>query len=413
MLKTNKISVRDRIRGLIHRWLKTISWGLAGFAFFLQLGFAHAQEPIIIGVSLGLTGQFAGITDMLKNGFLLWERDVNQSGGMLGRRVQLLIHDDRSDPKTARLLYERMIDKDRVDFLFAPYSTKLTEAILPLTENRRFPVLVAGASGDSLWEKGYRYAVGVYTPSNKFIAGFLELLIESDIDKLAVFSADDSFSKDLAASTKIWSRRFGLKIVAFHYFEKGLQDLVPLARQARQEGAAVVIVCGHLEEALNMRAALKRINWYPRAYYASVGAALDTFRDQLGQDANHVFSTSLFEAQARLPGAKRFFDDFSAAYQQPPGYHAGLAYAGGQVLAAAVRIADSLDREKIREALFAMDIMTIIGRYGVDPTGRQIRQQSYITQWQKGQKEIVWPESVKTAAAIFDPNPAQADPSKE
>jgi branched-chain amino acid transport system substrate-binding protein len=306
-----------------------------------------------------------------------------------------------------------MIEKDRVDFLFAPYSTKLTESILPLTERRRFPVLIAGAAGDSLWEKGYQYAIGVYTPSSKFIAGFFELLIRADIDNLAVVSADDAFSKDLAANVQVWSRRFGLKIVALDYFQKDIQDLVPLARHAQEAGAAVLIVCGHLNEALNMRLALKRIGWYPKAYYASVGAALQSFHDQLGEDAELVFSTSLFEEQANLPGAQRFFDEFLAAYQQPPGYHAALAYAGGQVLAEAVRVAGGLDHEKIRAALFAMDTMTIIGRYGIDPTGKQIRQQDFITQWQKGKKEIVWPEAVRTAAAVFDLDTAHWHRSKQ
>jgi branched-chain amino acid transport system substrate-binding protein len=45
--------------------------------------------------------------------------------------------------------------------------------------------------------------------------------------------------------------------------------------------------------------------------------------------------------------------------------------------------------------------MTIIGRFGVDQTGKQLRQHAFIIQWQNGHKELVWPESIKTAEPRF------------
>ena len=68
----------------------------------------------------------------------------------------------------------------------------------------------------------------------------------------------------------------------------------------------------------------------------------------------------------------------------------------GQVLEEAVREAQSIDREKVRAALFRLDTMTIIGRFGVDSTGKQVRQHTFIIQWQEGKKELVWPEEIQT-----------------
>jgi branched-chain amino acid transport system substrate-binding protein len=367
----------------------------------LSLTSAEGSEPIRIGVSLGLTGQFSVMSRLQQKGYKLWEMDVNRKGGILGREVKLIIYDDKSDPDTARQLYQHMIEKDNVDFLFAPYSTLLTEAVLPLAENGRYPILVAGAAGDSLWEKDYKYVIGVYTPSSKFISGFLELLVRANLDKLAIVNADDPFSRDLADNAKVWARRYGLEVVFSDHFKMGTRDLEDLARRAHDSGAAVLIVCGHFDEAVNMREALKHVRWYPKAYYASVGPPLQSFYDRLGGDAELVFSTSLFEPKANFPGAQRFFEEFTATYKEAPGYHAALAYAGGQVIEAAIKTAGSVDREKVRAALFKLDAMTIIGRYGVDSTGRQIRQQSFIVQWQRGKKEIVWPEALKSASPIF------------
>jgi branched-chain amino acid transport system substrate-binding protein len=71
------------------------------------------------------------------------------------------------------------------------------------------------------------------------------------------------------------------------------------------------------------------------------------------------------------------------------------------VLAEAISEAGSVDRDQVRSLLFNLDTMTIIGRFGVDQTGKQVRQQALIIQWQNGQKEIVWPEAIQTAKPRF------------
>ena len=373
--------------------------------FFLSLVLAlslfplpcDAATPIKVGCSLGLTGRFAVMSDALHKGFRLWQEDVNQRGGILGRSVQLLIEDDHSDPERARSIYRRFLEEDGVDFLFAPYSSLITEAVLPIAEKHRVPILIAGAAADRLWEKGMRHAVGIYTPASKFTVGFLELLVWEGLDRIAVVYADDVFSVDLAAHTRKWAERFGLEIVVWETFAKGTTDLTPYASRAMETDAQVLMVCGHMDEAVNMCQALKRISWRPAAYYASVGPALHAFYDRCPEEGEGTFGTSLWEPRANFPGAQAFERTFIEKFGRSPGYHAGLAFAGGQVLEEAIREAGGCDGERVRSALFQLDTMTIIGRFGVDATGKQVRQQTFIIQWQHGRKELVWPKRLRTS----------------
>lgn len=360
-----------------------------------------AREPIKIGVSLGLTGRFSVMSDALHKGFKLWEQHINAGGGILERPVRIISQDDHGSPETARSIYVKLIETDKVDFLFAPYSSLITEAVLPIAEEHEIPILVAGAAADRLWEQGFQNVIGVYTPASKFTIGFLELLVENDLDGIAVVYADDSFSVDLAEGTRDWAQRFGLRLVLFEEFKKGTVTLDPLAVKAIEKGANVLMVCGHMNEAVNMTRAINRIGWRPQAYYASVGPAFQVFRDRCGENAENVFATSLWEPLANYPGARNFERDFIATYGEVPGYHAGLAYAAGQVLAETIREAGSVNRKRVRSLLLHLDTMTIIGRFGVDRTGKQVRQQAFIIQWQNGQKELVWPETIKTAEPRF------------
>lgn len=332
----------------------------------------------------------------------MWVHNINGRGGMLGRPVRIIIEDDRSDPALAQTIYGDMITKRQVDFLFAPYSSLITEAVLPIAEANDIPILIAGASADRLWAKGYRNAIGIYTPASKFAIGFLELLVRQGLDNIALVYASDSFSIDLAQSAQIWARRFDLTIGHLEMFKKGTSDLTPLASRAREKEAQVLMVCGHMDEAVDMVRALDQIQWRPKAIYASVGPALQEFHDRCGQRAQSVFATSLWEPHANYPGAQEFHRQFIQTYAASPGYHAGLAYAAGQVLEKAVAEAGSIDRDRVREILFHLDTMTIIGRFGIDRTGKQVRQHTFIIQWQNGRKELVWPDPIRTAPPVFE-----------
>ncbi|MBN2126162.1 MAG: amino acid ABC transporter substrate-binding protein [Deltaproteobacteria bacterium] len=393
------------------RWLRPTPFALLRACFVIALSFGilvslfqapcRADESLRIGVSLGLTGRFSVMSDALCKGFKLWERHVNQAGGIQGRRVRVIFKDDGSDPERARILYEELISEEGVDFLFAPYSSLITEAVLPIAEKYSIPILIAGAAADRLWGMGLRNAIGIYTPASKFTVGFLELLVLHGHDGISMVYADDSFSEDLAVNSKKWAQRFGLNVLMFEGFKKGTQNLDSLALKARERDSHVLMVCGHMNEAVNMSRSLKRIQWRPKAFYASVGPALQAFYDRCGADAEQVFGTSLWEPRANYPGAHNFERDFIETFQETPGYHAGLAYAAGQVLEEAVKEAGGFDREKVRLALFRLDTMTIIGRFGVDATGKQVRQHTFIIQWQEGRKELVWPKEIRTAEPRF------------
>ncbi|MES2353488.1 MAG: amino acid ABC transporter substrate-binding protein [Pseudomonadota bacterium] len=363
--------------------------------------FAGAAEPLKIGISLGLTGKYAQMSDMSLKAYKLWEQNINARGGLLGRTVQLNIQDDKSDAATAREIYRHWIEDEKIDLVIGPYSSEITAAVLPVTEEHRYPLLAAGAAADVLWQRGYKYVFGIYVPTSKYMVSFLELLATEGLNKIAMVGADDLFSKEIALGAKEWVKRFGLTIVFSEEFKNGTKPLTTVIQRAQGSGADVLVVFGYLDESVNARLALKEIGWSPRAYYATVGPAVQRYHDILKDDAENAFSSSQWEPTSSFPGAKEFTEQFFNAYHMLPSYHAGSAYAAGQVMETAIRKSRSIDREKIRSALSSLDTMTIMGRYGVDRTGRQVRHFGSTVQWQKGRKEIVSPKELMTAKPVW------------
>lgn len=359
-----------------------------------------SAEPISIGGSMSLTGIYAEGGVMQMNAYKLWADKVNKSGGLLGRPVRLMVEDDKSSPEVAAAIYERLITQEKVDLVVGPYSSAMVAGVAPVTERHRYP-MVGSAAAESLYQKGYKYLFAVAVNANKYSVSFLELLAIEGVKTVAVVSADDVFSLSVADGAKEWAKRFGLKVVFFEEFAKGAKDLDAVVRAAKASGAEVLMVCGFYDESVAAREALKRVRWQPRAFFATVGPGLQKYRDALKADAEHSFTASQWEPTSAFPGSKEFTESYRRAYGSEPAYQAALGYAGVQILEFAVNKIKSTDRAKVRETLSSLDAITIMGRYGVDQTGRQIRQVAITVQLQNGRKEIVAPKELMTAKAIW------------
>lgn len=374
------------------------------FFSFIATTTASGESAITIGVSLSLTGKYARMGDMQLKAYRLWEHATNQDGGILGKSVRILVADDQSEKVKAEKIYKDYIQHHKVDFVFGPYSSALTEIVAPIVEKHKYPMLVSGAASDHIWENGYQYIFGMWTPASRYVIGFLELLVSYNIDDIAIITADDSFSFGIAKGTKLWADRLGLNVIYIEKFKKGTRNLEYYVNIARQKGVRVLITTGHFNEALDTKKAFKAIGWEPELFFATVGPIFHEYYDQLQCDAERVFSISIWEPHPQLnyPGAQAFTRDFIEKYHINPTYHAATAFAAGEILVQAIEKIGSIDREKVREILSAMSTYSIIGRYGVDRTGLQIKRFPLCIQWQNGRKEIVWPEALSTAKPLIN-----------
>lgn len=360
-----------------------------------------AAEPLQIGMSLDLSGHYRKICRSVEQALHLWQSDVNRTGGIRGRKVRLKIFDDGGSTATARNLYRQMAGDPGYDFLFPPYSSALTLAVLPITEQRHFPLLTYGAAADSLWQHDYRHVFGVLPPASRYSLGFLELALTNGLKRIAIVSTDDPFGMDIAKGAENWGRRLGLEVTERIIISEGVSDYTQLADTLRDSRSDAVLMCGHLVEAVELRRALARSGWQPRAYWASAGPTVEDYRKDLGPLSDGTFSATTWKNYPKLPypGAKEFDRDFTNRYGTPPSYQAAAAYASATLLQRAIEAAGSFDRDRVRDQLVVMDVVTLLGRYSVDASGMQLRALPLTVQWQDGVLQVVWPRKLSTAAA--------------
>lgn len=380
-----------------------VAAGLLGVLLCSVSGAADEAPTLLrIGVSIGLTGEYQNIARLQQRAYLLWQKNVNERGGILGRRVQVVIRDDRSDPEAARKIYEAFVGDERMDFVFGPYSSTNVAAIAPVIDKHGYPTLTS-ATADTLWRRGYKNLFGVNAPASRYAIGLLALLAEAGIERIAIVGAADGFSVDASNGMRVWAAQYALQVSKFATVSKDKGDMLRAASAAQRSGAQVLLVAGHFNEAVEMRKVLKDIGWTPRAYYATVGPAVDRYAQLLGDDAEATFSTSIWEPREdlRFPLSPQFLRQFYTTYAETPSYHAANSYAMGQILEQAIMKAGGFDRAKVRQALYLVDADSVIGRYAVDRTGMQVKRFPMIVQWQGSKREIVWPPELRTAAPVI------------
>lgn len=375
---------------------------LLGMGGGAALAAAPAKEgPIVIGASIALSGAYSRTGEELRRGYEVWQREMNERGGLLGRPVEFKIYDDQSDPTTGAKLYEKLITSDKVNLVMSPYSSPVTFAASTVTEKYEYPMVAPGASARNIWERGYKYIFQIYPQPETELQGIFEIAKKAGVKTMAVLTEDTIFSKELAGVAVKMAKEAGLSVVFYEEYGKGPTDLSPQLLKAKARKPDILFGATYLPESVLITRQSKELDVNPKFFAFSIGPALPDYVKSLGKDAEFVLGLTQWEPVLKLPGVKEFTERYRSAYNSLPGYHAAGGYAGCQILEAAVKKAGSVDRRKIRDALASLEVKTIWGPYKVNEKGQQIAKFAYIIQIQNGERQIVWPEEVATAKLIF------------
>ena len=148
-------------------FLVALAWAVAPVA--------EAQPPIRIGASLAQTGEFAALGQTQLRGYQLCVKHTNDKGGVLGRKLELVLHDDGSNPATAVRLYEKLITQDKVDLVLGPYSSPMTEPVADVNEKYKMPMVASTAPAISIYRKGRRFIFSMVPPAEVFPEGLIDL----------------------------------------------------------------------------------------------------------------------------------------------------------------------------------------------------------------------------------------------
>ena len=383
-----------------------------------------AHHEIVIGHPAALSGRYAKAAEQAVGGVQAavdWVNDT-RGGVMVGGQKKMLVYkkyDCESKKEAVTSLLERLITTDKVDFTFAPYSSGLTLAGAPVAEKYGKIYMNHGGASDKIFMQGFEYIVQTIGPGSRYHAGTLEMVrkIDPSAKKVALAYEDSEFARSVMDGAEVRAKELGFDIVFKRTYPAKVTDLTPLLSDLKASDPEIVIGGGHFQDGQLMNKQMADLDINPKLLSLIAAATLPAFGEALGDLAEGVMGPSHWEYGVTFSreGAEKLGktwigpsqDEYVALFKKAvgkdmlPDYHAAEASAAVLALVLAVEKVDSVDNDKVREALGDLTFMSFYGGWDIDDTGKQIGHSMVDVQWQNGERKIVWPEAAQTAKPVY------------
>ena len=379
-------------------------------------------NTLLFGAPISLTGATATEGHLTLEGYQLWAKAVNDQGGIkVGDKtytVKLKYYDDGSSTTKSAQFTQQLITTDKVNFLLGPYGTAATLQDESIAEQYKIPMVEANGAAKAIFSKGFHYVFGVLSPASEYAKVMLQaaLALPTPPQNVAIISADDAFSKEVAQAAKDYATAHNLNVVYYKQYPSNSTDLTSVLTALKTSGPNgsvpdMILGSGHENEAVTTMKECKQLNINAKLYAFTVGPATPDFITVLGKDANFVLGSSQWTEQEKYNGVDVFktpanyADMYRKAYNHDPAYQSAESSAAGLAFQHAIEQAGSIDPLKVRDALANLDIMTFYGRIHFDSTGANTFKPMATIQIQDGKVVTVFPTDVANAQLSY-PTPS-------
>ncbi|WP_230860590.1 amino acid ABC transporter substrate-binding protein [Actinoplanes aureus] len=373
----------------------------------------NTDEPIVIGVSLPLTGDFSEPGKGVQQGYEAWAKIVNDSGGLLGRQVELKILDDQSNADRVVADYEQLIGKDQVDLVFGPFSTRLVVPSARVAEEYGMLFVEPAGAAKEVFEQGFKnlfYAApAVANDHYNHLAEYILAMPADQRPKTAAYAAmDDPFAQGTAYGLKAKLEAGGIKTVVNEVYPPNTTDFSGIAAKVADAKADVLVGGSQYQDGVNLIVALQQLGYQPKLAAFSTAPTNPEFAKAVGNKTEGILSPTGYSQDAQYPSNKEFVEKFTAQFGKAPEEDQANGYTTGQVVAAAVTAAGCAEQgdcqKKLVDWVRANTVETVVGPLSWDGTGKP-KGAHMIQQWVGGDIKIVLPADVKEAEFVF-PKPA-------
>ncbi len=354
---------------------RTLGYGLAAALLLGVSGAALAADPIKVGFPANLTGTLSSLDGPTLNGGKLAATEINAAGGVLGRPLELVVYDTKSDPTAISTVASQLIDTDKVVGIVAFTDSDSVLAIGPQIQKAKIPFITPGATSPKLpsqlgddvflacFGDNVQAAAGAEFALKKFgknaylltdLGAEYTTLLSDYFTKAFTHGGGTIVGKDTykAGDTTFTAQIAKIKAMNpkpdFIYSASDPEEIGLIVKQMRQAGVTLPIIGG---------------DGYDTPLLLQVG----------GPTTNDVYyTTHSFIGEGATPKVKAFMDAYKKAYgNDPENAFAALGYDGVKLIADAIKRAGSADPAKIRDALAATKGSTPSpGRSAIAPASR-------------------------------------------
>ena len=331
---------------------------LLGVGILLSTLPATAAEPIRIGAIFSVTGAASFLGEPERNTAKMLEEDLNRDGGLLGRKVEVIVYDDESDATKALTAVDRLIKRDRVAAIVGPSTSGSTLAIIPKAEEAKVPLLSCAAAR-KIVEPVRRWVFKVAASDILAVRKIFQDLKQRGLTKVAILTASDAYGAGGREDIKEFAPQIGIALVADEVFGPKDTDMTAQLTRIKGTAAQAIIVWGTnpgpaviARNRIQLRVAMP--------IYMSSGIASKKFIELASPEnvEGILLPAGRLLVEGQLPAGHpqkkilaEYIKEYEQRYKQPVSTFGGHAWDAVMLTAQAIRSAKSAEPAAIRDAL--------------------------------------------------------------
>jgi branched-chain amino acid transport system substrate-binding protein len=368
---------------------------------------ARAEDVIRFGAPLPLTGPLAPEGIKQQQGYDLWAEQANKAGGISvggkNYKVEIVYADYQSNTPRAVQTTEQMITQDNINFLFGAFGSGAAKAASTVSEKYKVPTIAAAASSSQVYDQGYKYLFGTFTPNDTLTTPLTQIIKAKapDVKKVAILARNDLFPLAIAQEMEKSAKANGLEVVYFEKYAIGTLDHSATLSQIKSLDPQWIFVTGYINDLLLVRKQMVDQELKAPVVTMIAGPAYQDFIESAGQTAENITSASWWHPAERYEGkdifgtTENFVKLFRDKYKSDPDYGQASAAVCGALFQIAIERAGSLDRDKVRDELAKLDVVTFWGPVKFGPNGQINSLEPPVFQIQGSKPVVLFPQAIK------------------
>ena len=368
-------------------------------------------QTVKMGAVVPLTGRYGAGGAQIRAGYEIAVEQINAGGGVtVGSAklpIELVLLDDESDATKTVARLEGLAAQGVVGYL-GGFGSDLHAAAASVAEKNRVPYLGVAFALQKIHQQGFRYLFSPFWKSpdiGQATQGLLGLIPAGERPKtVAIFQEKTDWGREMAAAWTEAGKSAGYQVVVTGEYAPGAKDFSDIILKARTANADVVLALPNPPDGMTLVKQMKELGYTPKLSFFIRAPDAQVWSQNLGKDGDFMVLAAGWHHAMKGAGVKELNDAHQKKLGRPADPLVGPAYACVQILAAAVTRAGGTDREKVRDAVAATSMNTVIGAVKFRPDGTGIVPQALL-QWINGKQELVWPKEAATAPLAFPAPP--------
>jgi len=367
--------------------IRIIALALVMAALFLIPTFSYADSTIKIGILGPMTGGSSLMGQGMRDGALLFFDQINSAGGIAGKKIEVVVMDDRGEVTLGINAVKKLLYKDEVIAVLGTPNSPVCLATMDITEKEKTPQILFGVA-PKLTQKNNKWIM-VIPPSDIILAqNFVDYMIrDKGLKKLAILHDSSDYGKGGMAAVVARMKSHNLEPAIVESFNVGDKDFAAQLSKIKASKADGIVLWGLYIEAAQILTQAKQYS-IELPTFASSGVLQGTFLELAGKAAENMYIVTYYSADNPDPKVQKFIDEYKNKFGKMPTPTSATAYDGATLLGDAIKEAGT-NKEAIMAKLRSVKNKSgIIGKLEYTPNG-QVGQGSIIMQVKNGKAVVV------------------------